>query len=133
REAVFGDTSEARKGADEILKLAPTSRDAQLLTALVLARAGEAQRSQGILDDLSARYVANTVVQMAWIPSIRAQLELSRKNPGEAVTILNVVTPYERGELIGNLSNCCMIPVYLRGEAYLAAGQGTAALAEFQK
>jgi eukaryotic-like serine/threonine-protein kinase len=133
REAVFGNTGEARKEADEILKLAPGSRDAQLLTALVLARVGETQQSQAILDDLRARYVSNTVVQMVWIPSIRAQMELLRKNPDEAITSLNAVTPYERGELIGNLSNCCMIPVYLRGEAYLAAGQGAAARAEFQK
>ena len=133
REAVFGNRSEARKGADEILKLAPSSRDAQLLTALVFARVGEMPQAQAILDDLRARYVSNTVVQMAWIPAIRAQMELLRKNPSEAVAILNVVTPYERGELIGNLSNCCMIPVYLRGEAYLSAGQGMPALAEFQK
>ena len=133
REAAFGNAAEAGKQADQILKLAPTSRDAQLLTALVLARAGEARRAQQILDDVRARYVGNTVVQMVWIPSIRAQMELLGKNPSEALALLNGVTPYERGELIGNLSNCCMIPVYLRGEAYLAAGQGTAASAEFQK
>jgi len=43
------------------------------------------------------------------------------------------VKPYERGQLIGNLSYACMIPAYLRGEAYLATKQSAAALAEFQK
>jgi hypothetical protein len=41
--------------------------------------------------------------------------------------------PYERGQMIGNLSNCCLIPIYLRGEAYLALGQGSQASSEFQK
>jgi hypothetical protein len=46
---------------------------------------------------------------------------------------LEVVKPYERGQLIGNLSYSCLVPAYLRGEAYLGAGQGPQALAEFQK
>ncbi len=32
---------------------------------------------------------------------------------------------------VNNIS--CLYPVYIRGEAYLAAGQGSAAAAEFQK
>jgi len=43
------------------------------------------------------------------------------------------VKPYERGQLIGNLSYSCMIPVYLRAEAYLGAKRGQQAAAEFQK
>ena len=34
--------------------------------------------------------------------------------------------------LFGNNSSC-LYPTYIRGEAYLASGQGTAAAAEFQK
>jgi len=133
REAAFGNKEEARKQASESLRIAPNSRDVQTLAALVLARAGETQRSKQIVDDLRARYVSNTVVQMAWIPTIRAQTELQVQNPRGALQLLEAVTPYERGQLIGNLSNCCLIPIYLRGEAYLAAGQGSQALAEFQK
>ncbi len=133
REAAFGNKEEARKQASESLRIAPNSRDVQTLAALVLARAGEMQRSKQIVDDLRARYVSNTVVQMAWVPTIRAQTELQVQNPRGALQLLEAVTPYERGQLIGNLSNCCLIPIYLRGEAYLAAGQGSQALAEFQK
>jgi tetratricopeptide (TPR) repeat protein len=133
REAGFGNQSEARKEADEVLKLAPKSRDAQILAALVFARAGDRERAQSLMDDFKARYVSNTLVQSVWLPTIQAQLELLDKKPGRAIDLLRGVSPYERGELIGNLSNCCMIPVYLRGEAYLAAGQAAQALAEFQK
>ncbi len=133
REAAFGNKEEARKGAEKVLGIAPESRDAQTLAALILARAGETQRAQTILEDLSARYVSNTVIQMVWIPTIRAQNELLRQNSRSALQYLEVVTPYERGQMIGNLSNCCLIPIYLRGEAYLAAGQGAQAVNQFQK
>jgi len=133
REAAFGNKEEARNGAEKVLGIAPESRDAQTLAALILARAGETQHAQAIVDDLSARYVSNTVIQMVWIPTIRAQNELLRQNSRSALQYLEVVTPYERGQMIGNLSNCCLIPIYLRGEAYLAAGQGPQAVNEFQK
>jgi eukaryotic-like serine/threonine-protein kinase len=35
--------------------------------------------------------------------------------------------------LTGNLSDSCMIPAYLRGEAFLGLQQGAHALVEFQK
>ncbi len=133
REAAFGNKEEARKGAEEALRIAPASRDARTLAALVLARAGGNRQGRAIVDDLRARYVSNTVIQTAWIPSIRAQAELLQGNPRGALQFLDVVTPYERGQMIGNLSNCCLLPIYLRGEAYLAAGQGPQAIMEFQK
>jgi tetratricopeptide (TPR) repeat protein len=133
REAAFGNNGEGRKDADEVLRIAPNSRDAQTLAALILARTGEMQRSQAISDDLSARYVSNTMIQMAWIPAINAQTALARLNPLGALQSLETVRPYERGQMIGNLSNCCLMPIYLRGEAYLMAEKGSQAVAEFQK
>jgi eukaryotic-like serine/threonine-protein kinase len=47
--------------------------------------------------------------------------------------LLEGVTPYEKGQLTGNLSDSCMIPAYLRGEAFLGLQQGPHALEEFQK
>jgi eukaryotic-like serine/threonine-protein kinase len=73
------------------------------------------------------------VVQSAWLPTIRAQSSLVNQKPGQAVDLLEAVKPYERGQLIGNSSYSCMIPVYLRGEAYLATKQGAQAFTEFQK
>jgi eukaryotic-like serine/threonine-protein kinase len=34
---------------------------------------------------------------------------------------------------MGTANSSCLFPIYVRGEAYLAAGQGSAAAAEFQK
>ena len=133
RDAVYGKTQEARAGADKVLAIAPNSRDAQTLTILVLARIGDQRRAQSMLDDLAAAHVSNTVVQSAWVPTVRAQFNLVNQKPAQALELLESVKPYERGQLIGNLSYSCMIPAYLRGEAYLAVKQGGAALAEFQK
>jgi tetratricopeptide (TPR) repeat protein len=133
REAAFGNDGEARKGAEEVLRAASNSRDAQTLAALIFARAGEPQRSRAISDDLKARYVSNTMIQMVWIPAIRAQMEIARQSPLDALQSLELVRPYERGQMIGNLSNCCLVPIYLRGEAFLAAGKGPQAITEFQR
>jgi hypothetical protein len=73
-------------------------------------------------------------MQSLWLPAIRAQLELNKKNPAAAVNDLQAATsPLELGQIafVANLS--CLYPTYVRGEAYLEAGQGTAAAAEFQK
>jgi eukaryotic-like serine/threonine-protein kinase len=133
REAVFGFPSEAQGQAAEVLKLAPESRDAQVLAAMDYAAGNDPVRAQKILDDLRARYVSNTIVQQVWLPTILAQNELLRQNPSRAIELLEPVKPFERGQLIGNLSNSCLIPPYLRGQAYLAMKQGMLALAEFQK
>lgn len=133
REVVYGNIEEARKGAEQVLEIAPNSRDAQILAILVLTRVGEVRRAQTMLDDLAAANVSNTVVQSAWVPTVRAQADLLSQKAAQALELLDGVKPYERGQLIGNLSYSCMIPVYLRAEAYLGAKRGPQALAEFQK
>ena len=133
REAFYGNPAEARAGAEKVLEIAPSSRDAQILAALVLSRVGEARRAQSLVDNLAAGHVSNTVMQSAWLPAIRAEGEMRNHNAERAIELLEVVKPYERGQLIGNLSYSCMIPAYLRGEAYLDAKQGPQALLEFQK
>ncbi|MGA7919881.1 MAG: hypothetical protein WCA38_09420 [Candidatus Acidiferrales bacterium] len=68
-----------------------------------------------------------------WLPTIQAQLALNKKNPAAAVNDLQASTlPLELGQIafVANISR--LYSVYVRGEAYLAAGQGSAA-AEFQK
>jgi hypothetical protein len=69
-----------------------------------------------------------------WLPAIRAQLALNRKSPAAAVSALQAAaSPIELGQItfVNNMS--CLYHVYIRGEAYLASGHGSAAAAEFQK
>jgi hypothetical protein len=60
-------------------------------------------------------------------------LALDRKNPATALSALQAATPIELGQISFVINLSCLYHVYVRGEAYLAAGQGTAAAAEFQK
>ncbi|HET6929957.1 MAG TPA: tetratricopeptide repeat protein [Candidatus Acidoferrum sp.] len=133
REAVFGYPDEARKHADAALQLAPESKDVRALAALVFARLGDDAKAQKIMDDLRALYVSNMVIQKAWLPVVQAQIKLRKKQFADAIDSLEGVTPYEKGQLTGNLSDSCMIPAFLRGEAELGTGNSRQALAEFQK
>jgi DNA-binding winged helix-turn-helix (wHTH) protein/Tfp pilus assembly protein PilF len=133
QQAAYGNSTEARKSAPEALKLAPTSQGAEVEAALALAMAGDTARAESLAQDLGKRFPLDTQVQSLWLPSIRGQLALDKKKPAVAVNALQAATPIELGLIpfVNNLS--CLYHVYIRGEAYLAAGQGSAAAAEFQK
>ncbi len=133
REAAFGNLAEARRNAEAALKLEPGSQSVQLEAALGLAMAGENARAESLLRDLDHHFLLDTQVQSLWLPAIQAQLELNRKNPAAAIDRLEASTRIDLGQVqfINNIS--CLYPVYIRGQAYLAAGKGSEAAAEFQK
>ena len=72
-------------------------------------------------------------MQSLWLPAIQAQLVLGKKNPTFALNSLQAASPIELGQIVFVANISCLYHVYVRGEAYLAAGQGSAAAAEFQK
>src|ERR1700751_1423649 len=82
---------------------------------------------------LNKRFPLDTQLQSLWLPAIRAQVALERKNPAAAIESLQAAVPIEFGQIafVSNIS--CLYPTYIRGEAYLAAAQGKSAAAEFQK
>jgi hypothetical protein len=133
REAGFGNFAESTRAAAEGLKLTPTSQGVQIEAGLAFAMSGDAAHAQSISSDLNQRSPLDTQVQSLWIPTIRAQLALNAKNPAQAIQELQVAAPIELGQIgfVANIS--CLYPVYVRGEAYLASGDGGAAAAEFQK
>jgi len=130
REALFGNPIEARKHAAAALALS-TGRDVQYGAALALALARDS--AQALADDLAKRFPEDTVVQFNYLPTTRAQLAVSKNDAAKAVEILQTATPYELGAPAEDFIFMSMYPVYVRGEAYLAAQQGAEAAAEFQK
>jgi serine/threonine protein kinase/Tfp pilus assembly protein PilF len=135
RDAAYGVVAEARRSAAGALKLAPASQGVEVEAALAFASAGDVTRAESLAQDLRKRFPLDTQVQSLWLPAIQAQLELNHKNPVSALKTLAVaVPPFEYGAITfaANASGSCLYPTYLRGQAYLAAGQGNAA-AEFQK
>jgi tetratricopeptide (TPR) repeat protein len=115
------------------LKLAPTSQGVESEAALAFAMAGDTARAESLVQDLGKRFPLDTQMQSLWLPTIQAQLTLDRKKPASALNVLQAGSRIEFGQIgfVANLS--CLYPVYVRGEAYLAAGQGNAAAADFQK
>jgi len=134
REAAFGNFAEARQAAAAGLKLAAASQGAAVEATLSYAMTGDAARAQALAQDLDTRYPLDTQMQSLWLPAIQAQLGLDHKDPDSAISHLQSAMPpmeYAQISFLANLS--CLYPTYLRGQAYLAAGQGAAAAAEFQK
>jgi eukaryotic-like serine/threonine-protein kinase len=125
-EALLGNPVQARQRATAALDLS-TGRDVQYKAALALALIGDAARAQGLANDLNKRYPEGTIVQLELVPTLQAQLALSRKDASQAVEPLQAAVPYELGMTVG------LHPAYVRGEAYLAAHEGGKAAGEFQK
>jgi serine/threonine protein kinase/tetratricopeptide (TPR) repeat protein len=128
REARIGNAAEAREMAREALDLSP-GRDVRLAVALTLAELGDAAQAQKIAEQLNKELPLDTIIQNYWLPSIRAALALHHGDAKQAVTLLDVATPYEMGDENFRV----MVPIYIRGMAYLKAGQGTEAAVQFQK
>jgi tetratricopeptide (TPR) repeat protein len=102
--------------------------------ALALEYAGDTNRAQALADDLGKSFPEDTVVQLNYLPTLRAKLALSHSNPLQALEALGIAAPYELGLAAISYYNWPnLYPVYVRGEAYLAAHQGREAAAEFQK
>jgi tetratricopeptide (TPR) repeat protein len=106
----------------------------QTLAALALARGGETARAASLADELANAFPVNTLLNGYWLPTIRAAVEVDRRQAHSAVDTLRAALPYELGEpnpqaQIGG----SLYPIYLRGEALLKDGRGPEAVVEFQK
>lgn len=132
-QAAYGNATEARQSAAEALKLAPTSPGAQAEAALAFAMANETATADSVAQDLGKRLRLNTQIQSLWLPAIHAQLALDTKNPASALSAPQAAPPIELGNIAFVNNTSCLYPMYVRGNLYLATGQGSAAAAEFQK
>jgi serine/threonine protein kinase/tetratricopeptide (TPR) repeat protein len=133
REAAFGNLTDAKQAAMKGLKLDPKSSGTSAEAALAFAMAGDATRAELLAQDLNQRYPLDTQIQSLWLPAIQAQVALNRKNPALALNALQSISPVELGSIPFLNNASCIYPAYIRGEAYLSAGHGAQAAAEFQK
>jgi tetratricopeptide (TPR) repeat protein len=132
-QSAYGNPTEARQSAAGALKLAPASQGVDSEVALAFAISGDAARAESLARDLGKRFPLDTQMQSLWLPAIQAQLALNKKNPATALNVLQASSTIELGQILFVANLSCLYHVYVRGEAYLAAGQGNAAAAEFQK
>ena len=131
REALAGNLAVAKQEAQAAPALA-NGRQVTGFSALALALAGDSAQAAKLADDLNKRYPNDTIVQFDYLPMIHAAIALRSGNAGKAVQALSASKPYELGHP-NSVFTFALYPIYLRGEAYLAAKQGPAAAAEFQK
>jgi tetratricopeptide (TPR) repeat protein len=129
REAELGNAATAREGVAAALALS-SGRDVSMAAALTLARVGDASRAEALAGELEKNYPTNTMLKLHWLPTIKAAIELSKKNSLQAIVLLEAAAPYELGS---TECNCALYPAYVRGQALLLEHNGTAAVAEFQK
>ena len=134
REGFVGNAGDARRGAEEALQLS-NDRETEYGAALALALAGDGSRPQQLATDLEKRFGQDTSVHYNYLPTLRAQIALNRGDASGAIDSLQTAAPFElamtRSSIHGFFG--ALYPVYLRGEAFLAARKGPEAAAEFRK
>jgi Flp pilus assembly protein TadD len=132
REALFGNGAEAKRNAGAALK-SSNARDVQFISTLALAMVGDKERAVEFADALKSRFPQDTVVQFNYLPTIYAQIALFDGDAPRAIEFLRAATPYELGLAASSNYSTYMYPVFVRGQSYLAARQGSAAATEFQR
>ncbi len=133
-EAFFGNAPSARHRAMAALELS-RARDVEYGVAFALALSGDSAGSQTLADDLERRFPEDTVVRSNYLPALRGLLALNHGEPAKAIELLQIAVPYELGIPPSSFIAVfgALYPIYVRGEAHLAAHQGVEAAAEFQK
>ncbi len=133
-EGFFGNAPEARRNAMAVRELSK-GREVEYGAAFALALSGDSSRCQTLANDLERRFPEDTSVRFSYLPALRALLALNHSEPSKAIELLQIAVPYDLGAPRNGFHGFfgTLYPVYVPGEAYLAAHQGAAAAAEFQK
>jgi len=131
-EGFFGNASAASRSAIAALDLSKV-RDVKYGVALALALAGDSTRSQALAGDLEKEYPEDTAVRFGYLPTLRARIALNRGEPSKAIEILQSAASYELGTPPCSANGFFGIfyPIYVRGEAFLAAHKGAEAARDF--
>ena len=127
-EAEFGNLDLARQEATAALQTQST-RDVKTLVAVAQAAADDTTSAQKLADELSSQFPLDTIIQSYWQPVIRGRVAIHARQPQQAITTLEVALPYDLGQP-GYWSG---YPIYVRGMAYLQAGEAQKAIAEFNR
>jgi serine/threonine protein kinase/tetratricopeptide (TPR) repeat protein len=125
-EAMVGNTAKARELATASSSLV-RSRNNLAPAAVAFAVTGDTSKAQAIVDELGRRFPDDTILHQVTVPCVRALAEMGKKDPAKAIEVLEAARPYELGVVQA------LLPIYLRGQAYLQAKRGTDAVVEFQK
>ena len=129
-EAEFGNLLQARKQLGKV-ELRNSARSVRTLFALAAARSGTSDLALRVAREVNHESPLDTLLNGYWLPTIRAATELNA-NPNTAIQDLESTASYEFAATQASV-NVVGYPIYLEGIAYLAAGRGEDAVAEFHK
>ena len=102
---------------------------------MALALAGDGAKANHMADELVRQYPDATLIKFLYLPMIRAAGDLNARSTSsgtQAVQSLEATQPYELGSP-SSILGLSLLAAYIRGLAYLTAGQGREAATEFQK
>ena len=133
-EAFYGNAAAARESAYKSLALG-RGPELDYAAAFALARSGDPARARALAEDLARQFPEDTFVQFIYLPTLRAQFLLDAGDPSGAIQALQIASRYDLAlggvGFIGRFG--ALYPIYVRGQAYLAARQPKEAAAEFQR
>jgi serine/threonine protein kinase/tetratricopeptide (TPR) repeat protein len=133
-EARAGNNEAARQRAKAALDLS-RGRDVVYGSACALALSDGLADAQKLADELDKRFPEDTNAQYYELPVLRGLIALRHGNPEKALEALEVARSYDLAmagpDFIYNFGG--LYPIYVRGEAYLAAHRGAEAAGEFRR
>jgi serine/threonine protein kinase/tetratricopeptide (TPR) repeat protein len=111
------------------------ARDVVYGAACAMALSGSLADAQKLGEELEKRFPEDTNAQYYELPVLRALIALGQGKPEKALQALEVARPYDLAvagpAFIYHFGG--LYPVYVRGQAYMAAHRPAEAAAEFQK
>jgi len=131
REALLGDLAAAKQDAQAAVAQA-RGRQSQAFSAITLGLAGDSAQAERLAGELGKNFKDDTIVHSEYLPMIAAAMALHEGDGKRAIEALAASAPYELGQTNSTFT-FALYPIYLRGQANLAAKQGAAAAGEFQK
>jgi eukaryotic-like serine/threonine-protein kinase len=126
QEALAGNASASQQQARAAVALA-SGRVVDGRAAVAMALTGDSAQATQLATGLNAQFPEDTGVQYGYLPMIQGAIALRAGDARKSVEALSRAAPFEAGTLVA------FLPVYLRGEALLAAKDGASAAREFQK
>lgn len=125
--AVIGRPQEARRMASASLRSGRGEIDLGS-DALAFALSGDAAQAKNIAEEFNRSYPLATLNMGVYSPMIQTVLAESHRPSSQDVTDrMKAALPYELGQ------EADLLPVYIRGQAYLTSNSGADAAKEFQK
>jgi tetratricopeptide (TPR) repeat protein len=103
--------------------------------AFALALSGDLPKSRALAEDLAREFPEDTSVQFIYLPTLRALFSSNAHDSAAAIQALQIASRYDLAlggvGFIGRFG--VLYPIYVRGQAYLAARQPADAAAEFRR